>query len=200
MITERRNWQRPFPPFPGIGRPRPLAGLAISRASHRAVAATTIPVMAPAERRTYHTLVGLWFVMLLLFWSWWFRPSHIVTIPRFLITTFVIGYTLAMPAYFFFFLGRMRRPNPALAPPPGLRVTFATTFVPGAEGIDVLERTIVAMRDQEGYPHDVWVLDEGDTPVARALCRRVGVYHFSRKGITRYQATVWPFKAKTKAG
>ncbi len=167
----------------------------------KAIAAgTTVPVMTAAERRAYRALACLWLIANLVFWSWWLRPSHIVTMPRFLVTTFVIGYALAMPAYFIFFLGRMRRPNPALVLPAGSRVTFATTFVPGAEGIEVLERTVVAMRDQEGYPHDVWVLDEGNAPEVRALCARVGVHHFSRKGIDRYQAPVWPFKARTKAG
>lgn len=161
---------------------------------------TTIPVMTRGERRTYRMLVIFWMLPMLLFWSWWFRPTHITTIPRLLLPSFVLLYTFAMPAYFFVFLGRMRRPNPALSLPQGLRVTFATTFVPGAEGLDVLERTIIAMRDQEGYPHDVWVLDEGNTPAAKALCARVGVHHFSRKGIERYQAAVWPFRARTKAG
>ena len=171
------------------------------RQHHRAIAAgTTVPVMTAAEKRTYRVLACLWLIANLVFWSWWLRPSHIVTVPRFLVTTFVIGYTLAMPAYFIFFLGHMRRPNPALTLPAGSRVTFATTFVPGAEGIEVLERTIVAMRDQAGYSHDVWVLDEGNAPEVKALCARVGVYHFSRKGIAPYQATAWPFKARTKAG
>jgi cellulose synthase (UDP-forming) len=161
---------------------------------------TTVPVMTVAEKQTYRLLASIWLVANIVFWSWWGRPSHIVTVPRFLLTSFVIAYTLAMPAYFIFFLGRMRRPNPALALLPGLRVTFATTFVPGAEGVEVLERTVIAMRDQIGYPHDVWVLDEGNTPEVRALCARVGVHHFSRKGIDRYQAPLWPFKAKTKAG
>jgi len=163
-------------------------------------AGTTVPVMTAGEKRTYRALACLWLIANLAFWSWWLRPSHIVTMPRFLLTTFVIGYTLAMPAYFIFFLGRMRRPNPALALPAGSRVTFATTFVPGAEGIEVLERTVVAMRDQAGYPHDVWVLDEGDATEVKALCARVGVHHFSRKGIAPYQAPIWPFKARTKAG
>ncbi len=172
-----------------------------SRQHHRAIATTTtVPVMTRGERRTYRLLAALWVVANLAFWAWWLRPAHVVTIPRFALTTLVIGYTLAMPAYFIFFLGRMRKPNPALALPDGLRVTFATTFVPGAEGIEVLERTIVAMRDQFGYPHDVWVLDEGGTPEVRALCARVGVSHFSRKGIEGYQGAAWPFKAKTKAG
>lgn len=181
-----------------LSRYEPL--IASRRSQRRIAATTTVAVMTPAQRRVYRALTCVWLLANLLFWAWWLRPSHVVTVSRFVITSLVIGYTLAMPAYFIYFLGRMRRPNPALALPNGLRVTFATTFVPGAEGIEVLERTIVAMRDQQGYPHDVWVLDEGDAPAVKALCARVGVHHFSRKGIDRYQAPIWPFKAKTKAG
>jgi cellulose synthase (UDP-forming) len=161
---------------------------------------TTVPVMSSAERHAYRGLTLLWLGATVLFCIWWCWPSHIVSLPRFLIASFVIAYALAMPAYFFFFVGRMRRPDPALSPPPGLRVAFATTFVPGAESTAVLERTITAMRDQGGFPHDVWVLDEGDLPEARDLCRRVGARHFSRRGTARYQQAAWPFKAKTKAG
>jgi cellulose synthase (UDP-forming) len=168
--------------------------------SEVAVRQTTVPVMSAAERHSYRGLGLLWLGATVAFWAWWCQPSHVVSVPGFLVTSLVVAYTLAMPAYLLFFVGRMRRPNRALAPPDGLRVTFATTFVPGAESIHVLEQTITAMRDQEGYPHDVWVLDEGDQPEVRELCRRVGVRHFSRKGIARYQSPAWPFKARTKAG
>jgi cellulose synthase (UDP-forming) len=161
---------------------------------------TTIPVMSPSERHAYRGLSLVWLGAMVAFWAWWWWPAHIMSVPRFLITSFVIAYTLAMPAYFLFFVGRMRRPNGALEPPAGLRVAFATTFVPGAESIPVLERTITAMRDQHGFAHDVWVLDEGNLPEVRDLCVRVGARHFSRNGIARYQDSVWPFKAKTKAG
>ena len=161
---------------------------------------TTIPVMTTADRWTFRLLVSLWLLAVSGFIVWWFQPVHIGDPARFALTSAVVGYALALPAYFFFFLSRMRRPDPALVLPPGRRVTFVTTCVPGAEPIDVLERTIVAMVNQEGYPHDVWVLDEGDLPEVRVLCARVGAYHFSRRHRPEYQRSVWPFKAKTKAG
>ncbi|MBO0728212.1 MAG: glycosyltransferase [Acidimicrobiaceae bacterium] len=157
-------------------------------------------MMSSAQRHVYRGLTLLWLIAALVFWGWWLRPSHVTWVPTFVVTTLVVGYTLGLPGYFLFFVGRMRRPNPALVPPPGLRVAFATTFVPGAESLGVLERTVRAMRAQEGYPCDVWVLDEGDRPEVGALCRRVGVNHFSRKLRERYQQPVWPFKARTKAG
>lgn len=167
----------------------------------RIAADTTVPVMTATERRHYWLFVSAWLAANLAFWAWWLRSVHIVTVARFIFITAPNAYIfLVLPCFFFFFVGRMRRPNPALVFPPGQRVTFVTTFVPGSETIDVLARTIVAMRDQEGYPHDVWVLDEGDTANAKALCARVGARHFSRKNMPEYQETTWPFQARMKAG
>ncbi|MBO0728663.1 MAG: glycosyltransferase [Acidimicrobiaceae bacterium] len=156
--------------------------------------------MSSAQRHVYRGLTLLWLIAALAFWAWWLRPSHITWVPSFVVTTLVVAYTLGLPGYFLFFVGRMRRPHPALVPPPGLRVAFATTFVPGAESLRVLERTIRAMKGQEGYPCDVWVLDEGNRPEVRELCRRVAANHFSRRLRQRYQQPAWPFKARTKAG
>lgn len=145
-------------------------------------------------------MVAVWLVTVAGFWVWWIQPDHMVGAAGFVLTTAVLMYQFLMPAFFLFFLRRAARPHPALEIPPGLRVAFATTFVPGAESIDVLERTVTAMRDQRGHRHDVWVLDEGDDPAVKKLCTALGIYHFSRKGRKAYQSQEWPFKAKTKAG
>jgi cellulose synthase/poly-beta-1,6-N-acetylglucosamine synthase-like glycosyltransferase len=50
------------------------------------------------------------------------------------------------------------------------------------------------------YPHETWVLDEGDDPRVRALCARLGARHFSRQGMARYQAPYGAFAARTKHG
>ncbi|MGH7540854.1 MAG: glycosyltransferase [Gemmatimonadota bacterium] len=92
----------------------------------------------------------------------------------------------------------MRRPEPLRAPD-GLRVGVATTFVPAYETIAMLEATLerlVAL----SYPHDTWVLDEGDDPRVRALCERLGAHHFSRAGITRYNRSEGTYAARTKHG
>jgi cellulose synthase (UDP-forming) len=92
----------------------------------------------------------------------------------------------------------MRRPLPMPAPP-HMRVGVATTFVPGAESLLMLEETVRAMV-RMAYSHETWVLDEGDDPAVRALCTRLGAHHFSRKGMVRYQAASGPFQARTKYG
>ena len=161
---------------------------------------TTVPVMSARDRRWLVALIALFGVAVLAFLAWWLTPIHIVDPARFAVTTFLVVYAFAMPAYFFFFLPRMRRPNPDLVVPHDLRVAFATTFVPRAESLDVLERTLRAMRDQAGHPHDIWVLDEGDDENVKHLVRRYGARHFSRRAMPRYQGATWPFQARTKAG
>jgi cellulose synthase (UDP-forming) len=83
--------------------------------------------------------------------------------------------------------------------PPGLRVGVAVTFVPGVEPLDMLEETVRALAAIR-YPHDTWVLDEGDDPAVRHLCSRLGVRHFTRRGVERFQQSTGPFRARTKYG
>lgn len=92
----------------------------------------------------------------------------------------------------------MRRPVPP-APPEGLRVAMITTFVPGAEPLDMLEATLRAMTLVR-YPHVCWVLDEGDDAAVKALCARLGVRHYSRKGRAGLNTAEGPLKARTKYG
>jgi cellulose synthase/poly-beta-1,6-N-acetylglucosamine synthase-like glycosyltransferase len=92
----------------------------------------------------------------------------------------------------------MRRPLPT-QPEPNMNVGVATTFVPGAEPIEMLERTLTALVAMD-YPHETWVLDEGDDPDVRALCRRMGAHHFTRKGRAEYQQDSGRFESRSKHG
>jgi cellulose synthase (UDP-forming) len=92
----------------------------------------------------------------------------------------------------------MRVPRP-LPPASGWRIAVAVTFVPGAESIEMLEQTVKALIEID-YPNDIWVLDEGDDPEVRDLCRRRGVWHFSRRHLPQYQTESGPFKSRTKSG
>jgi cellulose synthase (UDP-forming) len=47
---------------------------------------------------------------------------------------------------------------------------------------------------------DVWLLDEGNDPDVRRLCEEIGVKHFSRKGIERWNQPTGEFKSRTKHG
>ncbi|GAB2604599.1 glycosyl transferase [Paractinoplanes abujensis] len=93
-----------------------------------------------------------------------------------------------------------RDPRP-LTPDPGLRVAFLTTIVPGKEPIAMVERTLTAaVRVRHPGPYDVWLLDEGDDDEVKAMCERLGVHHFTRKGNPLDNTPAGAFKEKTKHG
>jgi cellulose synthase/poly-beta-1,6-N-acetylglucosamine synthase-like glycosyltransferase len=93
----------------------------------------------------------------------------------------------------------MQETPPAPAPPGGLRVAVVTTFVPSGEPRTMLEKTLVALVSLE-YPHDTWVLDEGDDAEVKNLCARLGVLHFSRKHLPQFQTPSGTFEAGSKHG
>ncbi len=94
----------------------------------------------------------------------------------------------------------MRNPIP-VTPPRGLRLAFTTTIVPSKEPIDVVRDTLIAARNiRHDSKIDVWLLDEGNDPAVRAMCVEIGVNHFSRKGVERWNTDRGRFRAKTKHG
>jgi cellulose synthase (UDP-forming) len=96
------------------------------------------------------------------------------------------------------YLPFMKKPKP-MAVRSGWKVGVATTFVPGEEPIEMLEQTIRALIDLE-YPHETWVLDEGNDLRVAALCTELGAFHFSRKNYPHYQTTDGVFQARSKHG
>ncbi|MGW8502585.1 glycosyltransferase family 2 protein [Streptomyces sp. CLCI03] len=93
-----------------------------------------------------------------------------------------------------------RDPVPVPAEP-GTRVAFLTTYVPGKEPLAMVRATLQgARRVRHDGPLDVWLLDEGDDPEARALCARLGVRHFTRKGVPEWNTAKGPHRARTKHG
>lgn len=93
-----------------------------------------------------------------------------------------------------------RDPVP-VRPEPGTRVAFLTTCVPGKEPLSMVRATLeAAVRIRHAGPLDVWLLDEGDDPDVRALCAELGVRHFSRKGVDRWNQPDGAFRARTKHG
>jgi cellulose synthase (UDP-forming) len=92
----------------------------------------------------------------------------------------------------------MRRPHQVPARE-GWRVGVATTFVPGLEPLEMLEETVAALVALD-YPHDTWVLDEGDDEQVAKLCVKLGARHFSRKHLPQYQQPTGPHEARTKYG
>jgi cellulose synthase/poly-beta-1,6-N-acetylglucosamine synthase-like glycosyltransferase len=146
-----------------------------------------------------------------LFFLWLLHPSHRPGVTGPLIAQYanwvVIGSIglmelLRLINVFSLSLASVISRDPVPVPPQAnLRIAFLTTIVPSKEPIDVVRGTLqAALRIRYQGILDVWILDEGDDPAVRAMCRELGVNHFTRKGVEQYNRKKGPFKAKTKHG
>jgi cellulose synthase (UDP-forming) len=107
---------------------------------------------------------------------------------------------IAQNACVFVFAWHAHDPVPVAAPP-GLRIALVTTIVPTREPIEIVTRSLRALRGVEYAGQvDVWILDEGDDPAVRRVADELGVHHFTRRGRPGYNQPDGPFKAGTKAG
>lgn len=86
-------------------------------------------------------------------------------------------------------------------PPKNMRIAVLTTIVPSKEPIDLVRKTLAAMKQikHDGVV-DVWILDEGDDQQVKQMACDLGVYYFTRKGKEKYNQPSGEFKAKSKAG
>lgn len=114
------------------------------------------------------------------------------------LVSFALFFALGIQFARWLFLLLMVRPIP-MEPETGRQVAMVTTFVPGLESLAMLRRTLTAMVGVR-YPHQTWVLDEGDCAKVKELCRELGVHHYSRKYRPEYLADQGPFKVRTKYG
>ena len=161
------------------------------------------------ERVAYWGLMTIGLILVARFAVFWFNPARL---PRafgrtlepgdfvlFAGLTMVIWHRQAMEILAWLICRRVQKHREPPAPQDDLRVAFITTFVPGSESLDLLTRTLANMLRAE-YPHDTWLLDEGNSVEVRDVCRDMGVRYFSRKGIDHYNQERGRFLAKTKAG
>ena len=133
------------------------------------------------------------------FLYYWFSPERWQAGSIVLwLFTFQLMYWLAVQQFRWCLLPFMKKPR-WMSASPGWKVGVATTFVPGLESIEMLEKTVAALVAMT-YPHDTWVLDEGDDDGVKALCLRLGARHFTRKHLKQYQTANGPFEARTKHG
>lgn len=93
-----------------------------------------------------------------------------------------------------------RNPVP-VAPDPRNRIAFLTTCVPGKEPPEMVRATLAAAVGLRfPAPFDVWLLDEGDEDVMKEICAELGVRHFSRRNVERWNTRKGAFRRRTKHG
>ena len=157
-----------------------------------------LSVFSQRERSIFWGLVTLWFVTLIWFWRWWLQPQHITTVDGIILCSVLLAWNTMLPAYYFFFVWRMKRPNPNLDLPSHWRVAMVVTKAP-SEPWEVVKQTLKAMIDQD-YEHDNWLADEAPSPETLAWCKANGVRVSSRYGIEAYHRSTWPRRTKCKEG
>ncbi|HLI50592.1 MAG TPA: glycosyltransferase, partial [Thermomicrobiaceae bacterium] len=163
----------------------------------------TIPyfvrVMTRRQTATFIAFVTTWLAVEGFFWSWWLRPSHVVTWYGMLINSLLLAWPALMSAWFFFFVFRMKRPNPELPVPAG-RVAMVVTKAP-SEPWPIVRETLEAMLAQRfPHPYDVWLADEDPSEETRRWCASHGVQVSCRKGVAAYHRETWPRRTKCKEG
>ncbi len=166
-----------------------------------------VNTMTRKELLFYTIVVGFGVGAIAVYAQWWFQAAHIATngatfwsinLLLFIMLSFVVWLGIFQRLAIWFLVFNMKKPI-HLEPEKNQKVAMLTCFVPGKEPYELLEKTLRAMVAIK-YPHDSWVLDEGNDPVVIAMCERLGVKHFSRAGIEKYNQESGPFKSKTKAG
>ena len=160
------------------------------------------------EKYITYVLVIIGFAVVAAFAWWWFTKEHIpqnftgrwhmLDMALFATLSYVVWYQVVNEMMSWEIALWMRKPR-YMSPEEGLRVALLTAFVPGKEPYDVLENTLTKMVAVE-YPHDTWLLDEGDDREAKRICEKLGVLHYSRHGKEHFNTLDGKFKRKTKAG
>jgi cellulose synthase/poly-beta-1,6-N-acetylglucosamine synthase-like glycosyltransferase len=145
------------------------------------------------------------------FLAWLMLPSHwpewgqneIVNVASIVmtITTGVIGCFAFLNVATLCRATLLARDPVPVRPQSGQRVAFLTTIVPQAESLDLVRPTLeAALKIRHEGQLDVWLLDEGDDDAVKQMCAELGVNHFSRRGVERWNQSSGPNKARTKHG
>ena len=155
--------------------------------------------------QTLYTAISL--IIVSVFAAWWFMPSHIpqnflgnlhfLDVLLFLTVSYIVWHPIVMEVLTWTISSHIKT-LPRKKPMANMKVAFITTIVPSSEPVDLLHKCLPAMVDAK-YPHDTWLLDEGNSEEIKAICKQYGVNHFSRNGLTEYNTAHGKF-TRTKGG
>lgn len=154
--------------------------------------------MSPRQRKVYLLFLSIWAIAIVYLWQWWFKIEHILSWVDVAFVSLLLGWQTLLPIYYFYFVYRMKRPNPAIQIPQDWRVAMVVTKAPSEPWL-VVRQTLEAMLSQQ-FPHDNWLADEDPTEEAIAWCKTNGVEISCRKGIAAYHRQTWPRRTRCKEG
>ena len=151
------------------------------------------------SRRRTILILPLWIIAIGWFWIWWIFQVKKSFLPLYVPLSLALFYeTVILPSslLFFTFIAKVPRNRRA---PKNKKIAVISLCVPSSESLKVIEKQFQAM-SQIAYPHDNWILDEGNSKAVKLLARKYKIKYFSRKGISKYNQKTFPYEAKSKAG
>ncbi len=154
--------------------------------------------MNSKQKLEFAALITIWLAANAYFWIWWLSPEHNIDTIRYLINTTALFWTSMMPAYYLFFIRRLRVPNSDIPFATDLRVAMVVTKVP-SEHFGLVKKTLEAMLVQQ-YPRDTWLADEQPADETIAWCKANNVRISTRFGNADYHNKSWPRRTKCKEG
>ncbi len=156
--------------------------------------------LTDAQRLRLAGLVATWAVTTAWAWAWWLEPAHASSTAAAIINSLLLGVeTVVLPVWFYFWIWRMKRPDPNVGIP-DLVTAMVVTKAP-SEPWPVVRETLEAMLAQSfPKPFDTWLADESPTPQTRAWCARNGVRISCRENVPGYHQPSWPRRTKCKEG
>lgn len=141
------------------------------------------------------------------FGFWWFNPAHIsenfggglraIDVLLFGLVSYIIWHPLMMEILTWCISSHMKDIR-IQKPVTGSKVAFITTIVPKNEPLGLLDKCLPSMVKAK-YEHDTWLLDESNSQEVKQICKKYGVYHFSRFGIGHFNTLKGKY-TKTKGG
>jgi hypothetical protein len=159
-----------------------------------------VDALTGVERLGLACLALAWALLTAWAWAWWFQPSHSSSPVALAINSALLAVeTLFLPLWYFFWLWRMKRPNPALEVPQ-LRTAMVVTKAP-SEPWGMVRETLEAMLTQDfPFPFDTWLADESPDAETRLWCAANDVRISTREGVAAYHQPTWPRRTRCKEG
>ncbi len=159
-----------------------------------------IDALSRNQRLNLACLMLSWAVLTSWAWAWCLQPRHWTSPVALAINVALLAVEmLFLPLWFFFWIWRMKRPNPDLSVPQ-LRTAMVVTKAP-SEPWEMVRQTLEAMLIQEfPFPFDTWLADESPDVEARQWCAENGVRISTRDGAAAYHWPTWPRRTRCKEG
>ena len=142
-----------------------------------------VSALSARNRVALSLTAGLWLASGVFLWSWWLEPGHQTTVAGWVVNSALLAFdVIVLPLWFFFFLLRIRRPDPALEVP-RLRTAIIVTKAP-SEPSELVRTTLEAMLAQDfSHPYELCLADEQLTDEAIDWCALHGLRMSTRDGV-----------------